>query len=386
MTKPICPRCGYEQSGTVQTWRESCPLTGTCSECGLGFCWADVLNPGRVDLAGFVEQARGGWWQVLAAAWRTWVWSMLPWVFWRKVRLDHRVVPRRWAAWAILTLVLVHVGGALVGTLCDVGERAIKIADHERALAAKLAPNPLKSRFTTGHFKPFTIAPAAPSMWSTVFLAKVLNRWTAPAEFFESGFESTKVLGMQTGLASMSQSKGSCWVYASQPKNAVAVARPCLRFSLQRPTLFVAVGWHVGFGLGLMMLRKSRLLVRVRAAQVSRAIVYGLGWVVGVRMVALLQSSTFAVLDLVCAWQRVRSLYPMPALEEFARVVHRVERVFSWGVVPALALSWWPLAIWMGWRCGRRGWVLLLAAGVPAALTATCAAAAWNLLRLGVLL
>jgi hypothetical protein len=42
---PMCPRCGYDQSGVVDSWKESCPLYGTCSECGLELDWKVVLDP-----------------------------------------------------------------------------------------------------------------------------------------------------------------------------------------------------------------------------------------------------------------------------------------------------------------------------------------------------
>jgi hypothetical protein len=41
---PACPRCAYDLSGAVATWDASCPLTGTCSECGLGFSWPDIFH------------------------------------------------------------------------------------------------------------------------------------------------------------------------------------------------------------------------------------------------------------------------------------------------------------------------------------------------------
>jgi len=58
-TTPICPRCGYDQSGFAAGWRDACPLEGTCSECGHAFAWADVFDPCRRDLPWLVEHAPG---------------------------------------------------------------------------------------------------------------------------------------------------------------------------------------------------------------------------------------------------------------------------------------------------------------------------------------
>lgn len=48
-TPPSCPRCGYDLSGAAAAWSHaestSCPMRGTCSECGLEFAWGDLLSP-----------------------------------------------------------------------------------------------------------------------------------------------------------------------------------------------------------------------------------------------------------------------------------------------------------------------------------------------------
>ncbi|MGJ8637314.1 MAG: hypothetical protein ACSHX5_10760 [Phycisphaerales bacterium] len=54
---PICPKCGYDQSGTIATWTTQCPLQGTCPECGYQLSWPDVVNPSRIHLPWFVEHA-----------------------------------------------------------------------------------------------------------------------------------------------------------------------------------------------------------------------------------------------------------------------------------------------------------------------------------------
>lgn len=42
-TRPRCPRCGYDLGGQVATWREACPLEGSCPECGATFAWGKVF-------------------------------------------------------------------------------------------------------------------------------------------------------------------------------------------------------------------------------------------------------------------------------------------------------------------------------------------------------
>ena len=42
---PTCPRCGYDLSGIVASWKDACPLTGICSECVLEFQCRYLLDP-----------------------------------------------------------------------------------------------------------------------------------------------------------------------------------------------------------------------------------------------------------------------------------------------------------------------------------------------------
>lgn len=95
-----CPRCGYDQRGILDTWKpdEPWPLDGTCSECGLLFAWLDVFRPERKRLTRFVEHSTGFWSTGLAAVW-TALWAIWPAVFWKRVTLETKVVPRRWLIW-----------------------------------------------------------------------------------------------------------------------------------------------------------------------------------------------------------------------------------------------------------------------------------------------
>jgi hypothetical protein len=108
-----CPRCGYDLSGLAAAHGpvDRLPAQGTCSECGLGFEWPDVVDPMRKLLPGFIEHARGG---LVVAAWRTWWIALRPGVFWTRVRLEMR--PRVWrmAVWLILVIGVFMVPGSVV--------------------------------------------------------------------------------------------------------------------------------------------------------------------------------------------------------------------------------------------------------------------------------
>jgi hypothetical protein len=118
-TKPACPRCGYDQSGAIAAWERNesacCPLVGMCTECGLEFAWRDLLNPVFTRQLRMFEHARR---RRTASFFVTWWKAARPWSFWRWVRMEHEVVPRRLAIVASLGLVTTY--GLLVAlqTIC----------------------------------------------------------------------------------------------------------------------------------------------------------------------------------------------------------------------------------------------------------------------------
>jgi hypothetical protein len=109
-----CPRCGYDLAGQADATRAAnggrLEGGGVCSECGLEFEWADVLDPWRTRVKGFVEHAERA---EFAAVWRTWALALRPWVFWGRVRVEMALRPGRIVLWLILGPVLLWALGSL---------------------------------------------------------------------------------------------------------------------------------------------------------------------------------------------------------------------------------------------------------------------------------
>src|SRR3954470_8488072 len=110
-THPTCPRCGYDLSGQYSAIEEDANAAATgialvarCSECGLDFDWADIFNPYRVKVRGFIEHADR---RLLAAAWRTWLLALRPSRFWRRVKIEFEPRPRRILLWPLLVPMLI---------------------------------------------------------------------------------------------------------------------------------------------------------------------------------------------------------------------------------------------------------------------------------------
>lgn len=104
-----CPRCAYDLAGVITSWRESCPLRGTCSECGLEFAWRDIFDD---RLSGppwsFEHGPRWSWRRLLATSWRAGFGEI-----WRGIRLEVPIVPRRLVALPLLVLLTFHLCVAL---------------------------------------------------------------------------------------------------------------------------------------------------------------------------------------------------------------------------------------------------------------------------------
>ncbi|MHC4127342.1 MAG: hypothetical protein ACYS1E_01790 [Planctomycetota bacterium] len=92
-----CPRCGYDLRGSMAAWRDTCPLDGTCTECGLFFEWRELLSPQFAVPLWCVEALRPLRWlprQVVG----TLVRSFWPWRFWSLLRMIH---PSHWPRVAV---------------------------------------------------------------------------------------------------------------------------------------------------------------------------------------------------------------------------------------------------------------------------------------------
>ncbi len=111
--RPHCPRCGYDQTGLIESWKESCPLIATCAECGYGFDPADAIYPTRRRLPWLYEHAKH-WWSARSAI-KTLVMLAWPPAFWRRVRPEHEVRPRAILAFFVLPYLV------LIPLLCLIG-------------------------------------------------------------------------------------------------------------------------------------------------------------------------------------------------------------------------------------------------------------------------
>lgn len=107
---PSCPRCGYDLTGIAKSWKESCPIDGICSECGLNYAWADVLNPMLTVPSWSYEHTlrRPACRKALPTIWRV----LRPWSFWSRMKLSHPIRAVRLFLLASVILVLMHVANA----------------------------------------------------------------------------------------------------------------------------------------------------------------------------------------------------------------------------------------------------------------------------------
>ncbi|MDX2118630.1 MAG: hypothetical protein SFY96_10650 [Planctomycetota bacterium] len=314
---PACPRCGYDQSGEIARWAtphqgEAAPATppapptptGRCTECGLEFLWADVLEPERRQLPGFFEHSRG-----LAAffvsAWQTWAWTLLPWRFWSRVGMHHEVRARRAMIWVPALWLSVWWIVAI--------ERVVLV---------------LVYRGWTGS----TIGGAL-AVWRDEFWWELAWPFlSARDDWFFSNPNAGGFLGWQT------------WpVY------------PPIVFKVPMG-LWSAVLANAAFALMLLALPDTRAAAKLRPAHIWRGFVFGWSWL-GLAMLVLV-GSMFDELYQVIATNRTGWISP-PWIDLLVADHHWV--MLAWIAV------WWWCAIKIGYRI-ERWKTVALAATIPVAL------------------
>ncbi len=82
-----CPRCGYDFTGVIESWKDSCPVQGVCTECGLEFLCGDVLNPSRMAMRWSFEHAEAKRVRALA---KTLALTLRPGRFWSAMRMEYQ--------------------------------------------------------------------------------------------------------------------------------------------------------------------------------------------------------------------------------------------------------------------------------------------------------
>jgi hypothetical protein len=112
ISAPTCPRCGYDLSGAIAAWPDaSCPLEGTCSECGLSTPWRNILNPDYATSEHFFETAK----HTKARAFLvTWWRSLRPRSLWSSIHMHFQVSAPRLALFLLLSMVLEWAVGAAI--------------------------------------------------------------------------------------------------------------------------------------------------------------------------------------------------------------------------------------------------------------------------------
>lgn len=157
---PECPRCGYDQTGVVDSWRDSCPLAGLCPECGLEFEWRNLLNPAFASHLNLFEHAKDhrirAWWRTTRKTWR-------PRRFWKWVRPEHPIRPSR----LLFIGITGFITSSIVGSLLTIG-----LFTSTMAVFAVTTDMPLGFVFSG-------LAEDAPSAASPLYAA--IDDGTAPA-------------------------------------------------------------------------------------------------------------------------------------------------------------------------------------------------------------
>lgn len=336
---PVCPRCGYDQSGIIGTWTDACPLDGRCSECGLDFRWTDVINAHRLRLSGFVEHDRGGrlGLPLVGASIRTLSWTVLPWRFWNRVKMHHAIRPGRWVLWVLLLMFGIHAVNVAARTAATMVHTRGKPMVGYQQVGGKLLPvtipaRPVTATETAGVAMEFMFTP----------IAGFTNVWSANTM---SGRVTLHPL--------------SAWNVAWWPDSSTRSLAPIL-------------GAMATFPILMMLLPHTRKEAKVRMGHVARGAVYSLSALILIEMVLVAEAMAIAF------EKTPRFFAPTPGASLFDYdMLAKGDRIGLFAALVYFGLLWlplwWLLALQMGYRI-RNGWMVWGIVMIPALLTALIAA------------
>lgn len=164
--KPICPKCGYDQSGEIATWESQCPVHGVCPECGLAFAWADVLDPARVDVPWYVEHARSRR-SIFKRSLPTLWFLIIPNRFWKRVTLMGQIRIARLVVFLLILLATTH-------TISSVGMGA-SIYEEARAQNLRLTRYAKARPAQAAYFNQLKTAFDDPAYWSDLAVVSITH-------------------------------------------------------------------------------------------------------------------------------------------------------------------------------------------------------------------
>ncbi len=121
---PICPKCGYDQTGEILTWMTQCPTRGMCSECGHSFEWSEpfrILKEWGSEVGWYAEHAHSLR-SMIARTPCTSLRLVFPSRFFRHINHRRRVRPASLAVWVIAVTALLHILVSPIGALAHHAE------------------------------------------------------------------------------------------------------------------------------------------------------------------------------------------------------------------------------------------------------------------------
>lgn len=198
-----CPRCGYDLRGTIAAWNEACPLSGTCTECGLDFEWAEVLSE-KVRRPRWCVEYAERWWHVPWLSVKTLAMTFWPWRFWKSLKMSHEPRWGRFAAYVCLLLVVLYIvfaiGHGMVGWReWTINKGGIWVVQYVR-VDERGSTRSQQTPYVSGASPIWTVAQAIVAPWSHSPPGR-LTPTTAPTAQNPRGIQILHVNPLPTGGA-----------------------------------------------------------------------------------------------------------------------------------------------------------------------------------------
>ena len=330
---PTQPRCGYDLRGAIDTWRDACPLRGTCTECGLSIYWAEVLVPDKFEPPWCVEFVdplrRFGW------AWvQTVARSGRPFRFWSTLKMSMFARPVRLMAYVVMLVVPILLAGVTVQTVVAIRVRILVEQGMQSQQGQLLGyVNSLRMSLKNENLSAEIRLDLQRRLAQAVQWANAFSTWTVNHSYAAAVAEAVLFPLGSSSWGTMT-SYGMAQGYVAPRDLHATLLDPALGGSPWRTTgAITLVGFAVGMWIAIIMpfafvlLPISRRRAKVRWGHLARVASYGMV----VPSVIATTSLMFVAIGYVFDGLR-------PALHLAAHVLG------SYGVV-ILTIGWWIAAI-----------------------------------------
>ena len=333
----------------MATWESSCPVQGQCSECGLEFAWREVLVDRERTNPRHIEHCSRR--AIPIAAIRTLLWCILPWVFWKRVKLQHEPRVGRMVLWLGAILLGAHF---IASTAVAVAMWRLDVR-YWNQLGVPGPPRPMLVKDRADLQQAGAQEVAKLELWFGVTKAEMLEKFdavieTTPASWVQPGFGFRYLLRAPLFPIAVLRNHDHLMEWIREGSGITRYGQRGASISLvptwRHPALIVGVAASLGFPGLILLLPATRRKLRIRKAHIARAMLLGQAWLLIPAILRFVEAVGVVIVELL--EQSTPPNLPLPD-SPLALSWHVDWAMWSWIILIWISL-WWLSAIWRAYR------------------------------------